>query len=204
MSKTEPADTPPKKSGKKKYILIGGGALLLSGAGAAAGMYAAGTFSPDGKHAEKPHLPKLVERSKEPAHAEAGGHGEEKPAARVGTVEVESDRAKVDAKRYEAAYIPVETPFTANLAGGSGFVQMGLSLATYYDDQVVGNVGRQIVPIRSAILMILSDQDAALVSTPEGKRRLQKELTVAINGVLREKEGFGGIDNVYFTSLVVQ
>ena len=33
---------------------------------------------------------------------------------------------------------------------------------------------------------------------------LQRQLTAAINDVLRDKEGFGGIDNVYFTSLVIQ
>jgi len=33
---------------------------------------------------------------------------------------------------------------------------------------------------------------------------LQRDLTQAINDVLRQKEGFGGIDNVYFTNLVIQ
>src|SRR3546814_1857908 len=71
-------------------------------------------------------------------------------------------------------------------------------------DLVINNIKRQAVPIRSVVLMVLAEQDPALLSTSEGKQRLQRQLTVAINDVLREKEGFGGIDNVYFTSLVIQ
>ena len=121
-----------------------------------------------------------------------------------GTVSVPNDRFKVDPSKYEITYIPVEQPFTANLADGSGFIQIGISLATYYDGKVVANVKRQDVPIRSAVLMILSEQDPAVLATAQGKQLLQRELARAINTVLREKEGFGGIDNVYFNSLVIQ
>jgi flagellar protein FliL len=68
----------------------------------------------------------------------------------------------------------------------------------------VQNIQRQNVPIRSAVLMVLSQQDAAVLSTPHGKQLLQRDLTTAINQVLREKEGFGGIENVYFSNLVIQ
>lgn len=40
--------------------------------------------------------------------------------------------------------------------------------------------------------------------TLASKHELQRKLTDAINYILREKEGFGGIDNVYFTNLVIQ
>jgi flagellar FliL protein len=83
-------------------------------------------------------------------------------------------------------------------------VQIGISLATYYDGAVINNIKRQTTPIRSAVLMVLSEQDPAVLSTAEGKQALQKQLTQAINAVLREKEGFGGIDSVYFSNLVIQ
>ena len=38
----------------------------------------------------------------------------------------------------------------------------------------------------------------------QGKAQLAKRLTVAINKTLKQKEGFGGISNTYFTSFVVQ
>lgn len=193
-----------KKGGKaKKLIVMGAGAVLLLGAGAGAGMYA-GLGHSETKEKEDPNRPKLVERSEEPA--EAGGEGEEGkgPAPKIGTVSVKSDMVKVDPKRFEITYFPIEQQFTANLADGSGFAQVGISLATYYDSKVIDNINRQMVPIRSSVLMTLSMQEASVLSTPEGRQLLQRQLTRSINQVLREKEGFGGIDNVYFTNLVIQ
>ena len=82
--------------------------------------------------------------------------------------------------------------FTTNLADGSGFLQVGISLSTYYDGKVITNIKNQSVPIRSAVLMALAEQDPALLSTSQGKQQLQRQLTNAINDVLRDKEGFGG------------
>lgn len=193
-----------KKPGKaKKFIVMGLGALLLVGAGAGVGVYA-GVGQGEHKEKEDPNRPKLVLRSEEPEeHPAEGEEGKEAPP-KVGTVSVKSDREPVDPKRYEVTYFAMEQPFTANLADGSGFAQVGLSLATYYDGRVIANIKRQLVPIRSAVLMILSVQEAAVLSTPEGRQSLQRQLTRAINQVLREKEGFGGIDSVYFTNLVIQ
>lgn len=202
---TDDAKPEKKKGGKaKKMLLIGMGTLIVLGAGVGAGVYASGSFmGTSHEKKEDPNRPKLVERSEE---AEAPAEGEEgkDPPPKIGTVSVKSDRIKVDPKRFEVTYYAVEQPFTANLADGSGFVQMGLSLSTYYDGKVIANIKRQTVPIRSAILMVLSEQDAAVISTPMGKQMLQRQLTEAINEVLRQKEGFGGIDNVYFSSLVIQ
>ena len=193
-----------KKPGKaKKFILLGLGALVLTGAGVGVGVYA-GIGQTGAKVQEDPHRPTLVLRSEEPQEASAEGDEEKAPAPKIGTVSVKNDRAPVDSKRYEVTYFPIEQQFTANLADGSGFAQVGLSLATYYDSRVISNIKRQIVPIRSSVLMIISVQEASVMSTPEGRQLLQRQLTRAINQVLREKEGFGGIDNVYFTNLVIQ
>ncbi len=117
---------------------------------------------------------------------------------------VPNDKFKVDPRKYEITYYPITESFTTNLADGSGFLQIGISLSTFYDGKVINNIKRQAVPIRSVVLMVLAEQDPVLLSTSQGKQRLQRQLTAVINDVLREKEGFGGIDNVYFTSLVIQ
>jgi len=57
---------------------------------------------------------------------------------------------------------------------------------------------------RSEILSVLSDTPEEEVLTPEGKARLQKRMTDGINKILTEAEGFGGVDNVYFRSLLIQ
>jgi flagellar FliL protein len=52
--------------------------------------------------------------------------------------------------------------------------------------------------------MTLSEADPAVVATAEGKQQLRLALRNAVNEVLTIKEGFGGIDEVYFTSFVTQ
>jgi len=203
MSKQKSSDpaTKPKK-GKKKVIIALVAALVLVGAGAATGIYLAGGITGQTEDID-PNRPKLVERSEdlEPPAAAAEG---EAPILKEGTVAVKNDRVPVDPRKYEVTYVNLDQSFTANLADGAGFVQLGLSLSTYYDGKVVQNIQRQSVPIRSAILMVLSQQDAQALSTPQGKQMLQRDLTAAINDVLRQKEGFGGVDNVYFLNLVIQ
>ena len=192
----------PKKKGKfKKLLLIGVAAIALIGAGAGAGIY----FGALSAHEAKPedNYPKLVERSTKDEAPAAEGADKEAPP-KVGTVSVPNDKFKVDPRKYEITYYPITDAFTTNLADGSGFLQIGISLSTFYDGKVINNIKRQAVPIRSVVLMVLAEQDPALLATSQGKQRLQRQLTAAINDVLREKEGFGGIDNVYFTSLVIQ
>ena len=182
---------PAKKGGKmKKILMIGGGALLLLGGGGAAGMYAGGKLggSDHGKP-EDPNKPKLVLKEGQTAPVSAGGHG--------------SDAGPVDAERYKATYFPLEQTFTSNLVDTNGFAQIGVGVSTLYDQKVLDNLKEHEMPVRSAILMTLADQEAEVLSTPEGKKMLQKKLKVAINDVLKEKSGFGGIDDVYFTSFII-
>lgn len=203
MSTAKPnSEEKPKKGKMKKFLMIGVGATVLIAAGVGGGIYASGMHSGAVKH-EDPNRPKLVERSAEPAEAAEGEEGKEAPT-KIGTVSVKSDTVIIDPKKYEATYFPLEQSFTANLSDGAGFVQVGLSLSTYYDGKVIASIKRQSVPIRSAVLLALSEQDGTVLSTPEGKQILQRKLTRAINHVLREKEGFGGVDSVYFTNLVIQ
>lgn len=196
------AEAEPKKKGKfKKLLLVGVAAIALIGAGAGAGIY----FGALSAHEAKPedNYPKLVERSTKDEAPAAEGADKEAPP-KVGTVSVPNDKFKVDPRKYEITYYPITDAFTTNLADGSGFLQIGISLSTFYDGKVINNIKRQAVPIRSVVLMVLAEQDPALLATSQGKQRLQRQLTAAINDVLRDKEGFGGIDNVYFTSLVIQ
>ena len=84
------------------------------------------------------------------------------------------------------------------------FIQVGLAVATHYDDRVIQNLRTHEIAVRSAVLMTLSETTEEQVFTVEGKRQLQKRLVDAVNDVLKQKEGFGGIGNVYFTNFIVQ
>ncbi len=168
---------------------------MLVGGGVGAGLYAAGSGLVGGGHEgpkEDPNKPKLVpkagEESGAPTYMAGKGDGGE----------------KFDRTKYQASYYPIENTFTSNLRDSDGFMQVGVGVETYYDHKVLDRMKENEMPIRSAVLMTLSNQDAFVVSTPEGKKQLQKELKDAVNQVLISRDGFGGIDDVYFTSFIIQ
>lgn len=183
---------PKKKGGLKKILIVTVGVVALLGAGIGAGLYAAGAgLAGDHAPKEDPNRPKLVPK---PGIDEA----------RLAQAEAALAKGKFERSLYQATYYPITDTFTSNLRDSDGFMQLGLGVSTYYDERVLDSLKRNEMPVRSAVLMTLADQDAFVVSTPEGKKQLQKELKDAINQVLEAREGFGGIDDVYFTSFIIQ
>ena len=55
-----------------------------------------------------------------------------------------------------------------------------------------------------AAVQALEDLGHELIVASSGKEALRQELKNAINNALTIREGFGGIDDVYFTSFVTQ
>ena len=106
--------------------------------------------------------------------------------------------------KYASSYYPMEKEFTSNLQDSVHFVQVGIAVSTPYDERVLENIKTHEIAIRSAVLMALGETTEDEVFTAEGKRHIQDRLAKAINGVLKEKEGFGGVSNVYFTNFIVQ
>ena len=185
------SEKPAKKPGKmKKILLFGVLALVVGGGGVGAGLYASG----GGSHgpAEDPNRPKLVARDGVSDHDVNEGE----LAVRAGK--------SPDAKKFKASYAEIPENFTVNLRDADGFVQVKLCVSTFYDEKVIEAVKTHEVALKSAILMTMADQDSLAMSTPEGKQRLKKDLTRALNKVLEQKEGFGGLDDVYFTSFIIQ
>lgn len=200
-------DAAPKKKGKMKTILIGGVALLvLVGGGVGAGVYAsnAGLIGGGGHGEVDDGKPKLVPKS-EQKHAaeggEGGGHGGEEAAPENHGMKPPAGQG---GDKYASTYYPMEKDFTSNLQDSVHFVQVGIAVSTPYDDTVITNLKTNDIAVRSAILMALGDTTEEQVMSSDGKRQLQVRLAKAINDTLKQKEGFGGIGNVYFTSFVVQ
>jgi flagellar FliL protein len=162
---------------------LGGG-----GAGAAvfAGILPFGHHGPTGP--DRPHLVPRAGVSESEAARYASSTGDVRP----------------DPGKFQASYYPLHDQFTANLKDSGQFIQIGLGVSTYYDERVLDAVKLHEMAVRSAVLLTLNSASAAGLATPEGKEQLKDSLRKAINDVLKKKEGFGGIDDVYFTSLVIQ
>jgi flagellar FliL protein len=182
-------DPAPKKKGKKKLIIILA-ALVLAGGGAGAGLFFTGMLGGAAEQEPAKDLPKLLPKGSKPKteeKAEGGGSSE-----------------GGEAPKYETSYFQMEKEFTSNLKESSHLIQVGLAVSTPYDEKVIEHLKGHELAVRSAVLMTLSETDEEMVFTADGKKDLQTRLVKAINGVLKEKEGFGGVGNVYFTNFIVQ
>ena len=191
--KTEAA---PKKKGKKKLILLLGVAVL--GAGGAGGAWAMGMFGGGSKVAVA-EGPKLVPKNEQ--KRTAAGEGKDGEAAASGGAKAPSGTG---GDKYASNYYAIEKDFTSNLRDSPHYVQIGIAVSTPYDDSVIENLKTNEIAVRSAVLMALGDATEEEVTTGDGKQALAKRLVAAINATLKQKEGFGGISNVYFTNFVVQ
>ena len=186
--KNEENEDKPKKKGKLKGIIIGlVGLIVIGGGGAGAGFYVAGTMSPAGEP-EDPNKPKVVLKD--------GTEVSEKEAQTA----VPSDNKG----NFKITYHQIEQPFTSNLQDSESFAQLSLAISTFYDERVFQNVTDHEIALRSAILLELSQHNPFDLEQPQGKKKLKEQLRVVINETLQEKSGFGGIEDVYFTNLVIQ
>lgn len=209
---SDEAKAKKKKGGGMKVILLIVVALVLGGAGTAGGLYAAGFFSKEEEGPKvDPRKPVLVlagESAEEVAKAHgmgAEGHGEGGAAHAAGRPGKGIDLpAPANPAAYQATYFQLQAPFTSNMSDTDAFAQISVAVSTYYDMRVIEAIKTHEMAIRSQVLMLLAQQPVAMLATPEGKRELQGRIKGIINGVLKQKTGYGGIDNVYFTNFVIQ
>ncbi|MBW8753401.1 MAG: flagellar basal body-associated FliL family protein [Sphingomonadales bacterium] len=196
MSSDKPEkEAKPKKGGGIVMKAVMGLGLLGVGGGAAFGMMAAGVIG--GGHQEKQdNKPKLIKKGEQDPYApkaEGGKEGE-------GVPEVEGEGGS----EYRTAYYSFTDEFTSNLKQSDSLVQVALACSTRRDGRVLMWIKKHELAIRSGMLEVLADTPEADITTVEGKERLQKRLTAAINKVLTQTEGFGGVDAVYFKSFIIQ
>ncbi len=203
MNDKHDTEDKPKKKKKGKGLLMKGviGAVLVAAGGGGtfalvqAGMIGHGEDS-EGK--KEKDLPKLVKKGEEDPYAQKseGKEGE----GEGGGAEVEGEGGS----EYKTSYYNFADDFTSNLKNSSSLVQINLACSTRRDGRVLMWLKKHELAIRSEILVVLADTPEEDAFTPDGKERLQKRLTGAINKVLTETEGFGGVDQVYFKSFLVQ
>lgn len=189
-------DSEAPAKGKGGFVKLALGAVLLLGAGAggAYGAFAMGLFgAPAEKH--EPDIPRLVRKGEEDPYALPGAEKDkEAPAPVYGE----------GGSEYRTAYYNFADSFTSNLANSPALIQVELAVSTRRDGRVLQWVKTHELAIRSAILAELAATTEAEVYDKEGKQRLAQRLTRAINQVLEQHEGFGGIDAVHFRGFLVQ
>lgn len=59
-------------------------------------------------------------------------------------------------------------------------------------------------PVRHELILLLSSQDAATISSAHGKEQLRKDSLEAVQKVMQELEGEPIIEALYFTNFIIQ
>jgi flagellar FliL protein len=190
-------DDKPKK-GKGMIVKLAIGLVLVAaGGGGTFALVQSGMVGGGGHEVKEDKNPKLIRKGEEDPYAPKAEGGKEGEGA---VAEVDGDGGS----EYRTSYYSFAEEFTSNLRNSEALVQISLAASTRRDGRVLMWMKKHELAIRSALLVVLADTPEEEVFTPEGKERVQKRMTAAINKVLTETEGFGGVDAVYFKTFLVQ
>ena len=177
----------------KKLLIFGGGGLVMIAVGLGAGWLIFGSAQPDpSEEIEEIIERKLAER--ETAEADADNTTEPQ----------KQSKDTPDQDVFETIYHEFAGTFTTNLDGSRKMLQLGIGVSTQYDDTVMMNVESHQLALRSVILGVISNFSEEDVKGSAGREMLAASIRDAINGKLEALENFGGIEEVHFTSFVLQ
>ena len=107
-------------------------------------------------------------------------------------------------QRFENSYMELEKPLVSNLTNTRKVIQLNLAIMTHYDERVFKNAKKHEFALRSVALDVMRQMTEADLAKPEFRKDLAAKIREEMNGVLQKYEDFGGIEEVYFTSFVVQ
>lgn len=203
-----------KKGGIIKIAIFVAAGLVLLGVGLGIGaLIFGGGSDPDpsaevseileGKNPEKEkELPAENQNAEEESEVElecvenADGEEECVPKKKVKKVNVE--------EKFLTTYYEFPGNFTTNLRDSKKFLQITVGVSTQYDEEVMINVESHQLALRGIILGVMSEYSEQDVAGRDGKQGLADAVRDALNVFLEDKEGFGGVEGIHFTSFVLQ
>ena len=109
-----------------------------------------------------------------------------------------------EATRFEKNYFQIEKELMTNITGSKKVMVVQLAVMTHYDTRVFDNIKKHEFALRSAMLDIMRQSTEAEASKPEFRKELAVKLKDVMNEMLEQYEDFGGIEEVMFTSFVMQ
>jgi flagellar FliL protein len=200
----EVVETEPAAKKPILLIIVGIVAVLLLLVAAVVGtMFFTGAFKP------KPELTaEQLLLQQEAAGAAADGKGE---AGKDGKKDGKKDgppgkltKKSPELTRFDFSYLQLEREFLTNLTGSRKVMSIQVAVMTRYDERVFDNVKKHEFALRSVMMDVMRQTVDADLSKPDFRKELAVRLRDAMNSLLEKYEDFGGIEDVYFTSFIVQ
>jgi flagellar protein FliL len=101
-------------------------------------------------------------------------------------------------------YYAIDPPLVVNFEDGSAvrFLQISMEIMAH-DEKAIESVQKNIPLIRNNLLLLMSNRNYQSMMSREGKEKLRDEALTEVRAV-QKKEGSPDVDDVLFTSFVVQ
>lgn len=196
---TEEEPVKKSKSGLIKIILGVVALLVLIAATMVGTLFAVGFFKP------KPPTLTAEERIQlglESAPAAVGKDG--KPELDKDGKPVLQAKKSPDTQKFDFTYHQMEREFLVNLMGSKKVMSLQVAAMTRYDKRVVDNLKKHEFALRSVMMDVLRQTTEAELAKPEFRVDLGRKLRDAMNTKLESFEDFGGVEEIFFTSFIVQ
>jgi len=113
-------------------------------------------------------------------------------------------KKEAEATRFENTYLEIDKEFMTNITNSKKIMVVKIAVMTHYDSRVFDNVKKHEYAIRSAVLDVMRQSTEADVSKQDFRVELAAKIKVVMNDMLMKYEDFGGIEDVFFTSFVMQ
>ena len=117
----------------------------------------------------------------------------------------ETVEAPAEPDRGAATYVDMKPAFTVNLAPEDpvGFLQISMQVLTF-DEDVAEELEKHKPLIRNNLVVLFGKQNSTDLRAADGKEKLQVAALEAVQSVINEHGSGGEVDNVFFTSFVMQ
>jgi len=101
-------------------------------------------------------------------------------------------------------YYAIDPPLVVNFEDGSvvRFLQITMEIMAH-DQKAIDSVQKNIPLIRNNLLLLMSNRNYQSMMSREGKDKLRQEALSEVRAV-QKKEGSPDVDDILFTSFVVQ
>jgi flagellar FliL protein len=187
----EEVEEKKSKGGLIKIILFAVGGIMLVVMGLGVGYFVFGSSQPDPSE----EIETIIERKMEEAEAAKSAADNASPQ--------KVSKETPEQENFITIYYEFPGTFTTNLRGSRKMLQVGIGVSTQYDDTVMMNVEAHELALRSTVLGVLSEFGEEDVQGTNGKVALASALKEGINSKLILLENFGGVEEVLFTSFVL-
>ena len=109
-----------------------------------------------------------------------------------------------EATKFEKNYMQMEKDLMTNITGSKKVMVVQMAVMTHYDTRVFDNIKKHEFAIRSAVLDVMRQTTEPETAKPEFRKQLAEKIKDTMNEMLEKLEDFGGVEEVFFTSFVMQ